>query len=44
MLKKTMNTKENVDVNQCHDLKNVVKVHAKGYKPQKALVFTWENV
>lgn len=44
MLRKTFNTKENIDINRFQNLKSIVKKHAEGYKPKKSLVFTWENV
>lgn len=44
MLKTTMNSKDNIDITKFQNLKAIVKKNSKGYKPTKALAFTWEQV
>ena len=44
MLKKTMSTKENVDISQFLNLKRTVTNNSKGYLPNKSEVLTWNDV
>ena len=44
MLKKTLNTRDNVDINKFQNLKNLIKNNSKGYKPKKSLVFSWDEI
>ena len=44
MLKKTLNTRENIDINRFSNLKCLIKNNSKGYKPKKSLVFKWDDI
>ncbi|XP_066585168.1 uncharacterized protein [Prorops nasuta] len=44
MLKKTLNTKSNVDISKFHNLKSLIKNNSKGYKPKKSLVLKWDEI
>ncbi|XP_011304315.1 uncharacterized protein [Fopius arisanus] len=44
MLKTTLNTKNNIDINKFYKLKSLIKTNSKGHKPKKSLVLTWNEV
>ncbi|CAG5089225.1 Protein of unknown function [Cotesia congregata] len=44
ILKKTLKTKDDIDISEFHNVKSMVKNNAKGYKPKKSLVLTWDEV
>lgn len=44
MLKKTLNTKENVDLGRFQNLKSLMKQNSKGYNPKKSAVLKWNEV
>lgn len=44
MLRKTLNTKDNIDINRFQNLKSLIKNNSKGYKPKKSLVLKWEEI
>lgn len=44
MLRKTLITRENVDLTKFHNLKSLVKNNAKGYKPKKSLILKWDEL
>lgn len=44
MLRKTLNTRDNIDLNKFQNLKSMIKNNSKGYKPKKSLVFKWSEI
>ena len=44
MLKKTLNTRDQIDIDKFFNLKAMLKTYAKGYKPKKSLVFKWQEI
>lgn len=44
MLKSTLNTRDNIDISKFYKLKGLVKNNAKGHKPKKSAVLTWDEV
>ena len=44
MLKSTLRARDNIDINKFHKLKGLIKNNAKGHKPKKSAVLTWNEV
>ncbi|XP_057319465.1 uncharacterized protein LOC130663914 [Microplitis mediator] len=44
MLKKTLNTRENIDISKFQNLKSLVKGNSKSYKSKKSLVLKWDEI
>ncbi|XP_074112410.1 uncharacterized protein LOC141536069 isoform X2 [Cotesia typhae] len=44
MLKSTLNAIDNIDISKFYKLKDLVKNNAKGHKPKKSAVLTWDEV
>lgn len=44
MLKKTLNTRDNVDLTKFQNLKSLMKNNSKGYQPKKSPVFKWDEI
>ncbi|OXU31916.1 hypothetical protein TSAR_008221 [Trichomalopsis sarcophagae] len=44
MLKKTLNTRDSINIKNFHNLKILLKNNNKGYKPVKAYVLEWEKI
>lgn len=44
MLRKTLNTNDNVDISNFLNLKSLIKNNAKGYKPKKSCVLKWDQI
>ena len=44
MLKKTLNTRDNVDISRFQNLRSLIKKNSKGYKPKKSLVLKWDEI
>lgn len=44
ILKKTLNSRENINLNHFLNLKALVKNNSKGYKPKKSLVLKWDEI
>lgn len=44
MLKKTLNAKDQIDVNKFLNLKAILKSNSKGYKPVKSLILKWPEI
>lgn len=44
MLRKTLNTKENLDNSGFLNLKSLLKNNNKGYKPKQSLTLTWNEI
>lgn len=43
-LKKTLNTRENIDFSKFQNLKSLVKGNSKGHKSKKSLVLKWDEI
>lgn len=44
MLKRTLNTHDGVDISKFQNLKCLLSINSKGYKPKKSAVFKWKEV
>lgn len=44
MLRKTLNTNKQIDITRFLNLKAILKNNAKGYKPVKSLIFSWDGI
>ncbi|XP_074100309.1 uncharacterized protein LOC141528254 isoform X2 [Cotesia typhae] len=44
MLKSTLNARDNIDISKFYKLKSLVKNNAKGHKPKKSAILTWDEV
>lgn len=44
MLKKTLSTRDNIDMSRFQRLRSIVKANAKGYKPTKSFIFKWQDI
>ncbi|XP_044578608.1 uncharacterized protein LOC123261158 [Cotesia glomerata] len=44
MLKKTLNTNDDIQINNFLNLKSMIKRNAKGHRPKKSFILTWEQI
>lgn len=44
MLKSKLNARDNIDISRFYSLKGLVENNAKGHKPKKSAVLTWDRV
>ena len=44
MLRKTLSTKEDINISNFLNLKSLIKINAKGYKPKKAYTLKWNQI
>ncbi|CAG5102678.1 Protein of unknown function [Cotesia congregata] len=44
MLKKTLNTNDDIQINNFLNLKSMIKQNAKGHRPKKSFILTWEQI